>query len=267
MFGNAGLPAHVSERPVAIVVKQPAWPWPENARDTVMMRSIAIDAAAEGLVELGKLANEQIEPAVVVVVEPHRAGIPAGSRHPRFLRHVRECPIAVIVIENAALVLRNVEVGKAVAVVVARRHPHAVAAAGHTGLFGHVGERAVMIVAIQSVPQGVRRIVKIAFPAVDQINIHPAVIVVIEKRTAGSARFRQVLFRRLARRVYPPDTAARRWDLFESVRESGRRTFQQRDFYKWPATGKEREILQEATSREQHCVSERASVTHPPHYA
>ena len=47
MFGNAGLPAHIRESAVAIVMKQPAWPWLENARDAVVMRAVSIDAAAE----------------------------------------------------------------------------------------------------------------------------------------------------------------------------------------------------------------------------
>src|ERR1035437_10015511 len=97
MFRNSGLPAHVRERSITIVMKQPAWTWLENARDTVMMRSIPIDAAAEGFVELGKLADEQVEPAVIVVIEPHGAGTPPGSRDSRFLGYISEGSIAVIV--------------------------------------------------------------------------------------------------------------------------------------------------------------------------
>ena len=72
--------------------------------------------------EIHEVADEQVEPAIVVVVEPDSAGSPSGSGDAGLLGHIGESAVAVVVIENAATVLRDVEVGKAVAVVVADRN-------------------------------------------------------------------------------------------------------------------------------------------------
>ncbi len=188
-----------------------------------MVHAIFVDTAAERLVELGELADEQIEPAVVVVIEPDRAGTPAWSRDTRFLRHVGEGAVAIVVIEDAASVLRNVEVWEAISVVIPHRNTHAIATPSHAGFLRHVGECAVAIVAIQRVAQGMRRLVEIAFAAVDEVNVHPAVIVVIEEGTSRAAGFWQVFFRGFAGRMHPLDPADGRRNFFERVGKRSRR--------------------------------------------
>ena len=106
-------------------------------------------------------------------------------------------------VENAAAELGDVQIREAVAVIVANRDSHAIAAAGHAGFFSHVGERAVAIVAIERVAQRLRRSVKIALAAVDEINVHPAVVIVIKERAARATGLRQVLLSGLACRVNP----------------------------------------------------------------
>ena len=94
----------------------------------------------QGFGELHELADEQIEPAVVVVIEPDRAGGPSRRGHAGFFGHVGKSAVAVVVIENASAVLRYVQIRKAVAIVVADRDTLAVAAGRDSGLLGHVGE-------------------------------------------------------------------------------------------------------------------------------
>src|SRR5258708_39196088 len=108
MSRNARFTADIRECPVAIVVKQPARPRLEDARNTIMMRAVLIDAAAARLVELRKLANEKVQPPIVVVIEPHRARTPSWSRDAGLLRNIRESPVTIIMIEDAAAVLRHV---------------------------------------------------------------------------------------------------------------------------------------------------------------
>ena len=87
-------------------------------------------------------------------------------------------------IKDAAAVLRDIEIRETVAVVIPDGNALAKAARRHTGFFRHVGERAVAIVPIQRVTQ--RRIgtEKIAFAAIHQVNVHPAVVVIVEKCAA-----------------------------------------------------------------------------------
>ena len=73
---------------------------------------------------------------------------------------------AVIVIQNASPVLRNVDVREAVAIVVADSDPLAVASARHAGFFCYVGKCSVSIIVIQRVAQRRTGVVEIAFAAV-----------------------------------------------------------------------------------------------------
>ena len=85
-------------------------------------------------VEFRELADKQVEPAVIVVVEPHRARAPTRRRNAGLLRHIRECAVAVIAVQNIASTLRHIKVRKAIAVVVPHRDAHAIAAARHARL-------------------------------------------------------------------------------------------------------------------------------------
>ena len=98
-------------------------------------------------------------------------------------------------IQNAAAILRDVEIGPAVIIIVSYGGAHAVTAAGNTRFFRDVGKSAVAIVVAQRVTQ--RRIwsEEITLPAVDQVHVHPAVVVVIEKGATRSCRFGQIVFR------------------------------------------------------------------------
>ncbi len=59
-------------------------------------------------------------------------------------------------------------------------------AAGYAGLFGDIGECAVAIVLVQRIANGFGRLAEIAGAAVDQEDIHPAVVVIIEESAAGA---------------------------------------------------------------------------------
>ena len=97
------------------------------------------------------------------------------ARDAGLVGHIGEGAIAVVVIENVAPELRDVEIGKAVVVVVAPDAPQAVAGAGNAGLFGDVGEGAVAVVAIERVANGNAAVVEIA--SVHEVNVLPAVAV------------------------------------------------------------------------------------------
>ena len=88
-------------------------------------------------------------------------------------------------------------------------------AAGHSGLFRHIGERAVAIVFVKSVVNRLVRFPKIAGPTIHQVNIHPAIVVVIEKGAAGAQRFRQKAAGRHGVFMHPVDAGRGRRHFHE----------------------------------------------------
>src|SRR6516225_2848868 len=106
MGGDSGFAADIAERPVAIVMKEKARARREDPRNTIVMRSIRVDAAAERFIELGELADKKIEPSVVVVVEPDCTGAPSGYTNAGALGYVGKRSVTVVVIKNVASVLR-----------------------------------------------------------------------------------------------------------------------------------------------------------------
>src|SRR5262249_25657675 len=170
------------------------------------------------------LANKQVQPPVVVVIEPGSARAPPRRSHPRFRRNIGKCTIAIVVIQDAARVLRDVEIRKSIAVVIAYSNTHAIRVSRHTGLGGHVGESAVPVVVVKGIAQRLFRGEKVALPAVDQIDIHPAVVVVVDESAAGTHGFRLIHVGGKTRYMGPRDTAARGRNLLEggwSIRTRG----------------------------------------------
>ena len=76
-------------------------------------------------------------------------------------------------------VLGDVNIREAVAIVVAYSNPHSIAAAEDARCFCDVSEGAITIVAIEGITEGWARIVEVAVAAVHQVNVHPAVIVIV----------------------------------------------------------------------------------------
>ena len=118
---------------------------------------IAAELRSWILLEVHEVADEEIQASVVVVIKPYGAGGPAGSGDAGFRGDVGESAVAVIVIKNAAGILRDVKVGESVAIVISDCDAHAVGVAGHAGFFGDVGKSAVAIVAIERVTQWLRQ--------------------------------------------------------------------------------------------------------------
>src|ERR1700730_3447683 len=193
-------------------MKKPARHGRINSRHTVVPLVDCTVAAKLVLLfaKVHEATYEQIEPAVIVVVEPNRTGSPTGRADTGFLRNVGKSSVAVVVIQNAFSVLGQVEIGEAVVIVVAHCGTHAIAPSGYACFLRHVAEGAVPIVAIESIAEWLIRIVEIATSAIDQVNIHPAVIVVVEKSAARAGGFRQVVLRRASVGVLPCNPASRR---------------------------------------------------------
>ena len=159
------------------------------------MVSELVIAAREFLLRaiINKTADEEVKKAIIVEVEPYRAGGPAGRSNPGSLGHVGERAVAIILVENAASIGCNEDVRPPVVVVITDGNAHSESSARHARSFGHIGERAVAIVLVKCIVDRLSGGPEITRPAVHQVDIHPAIVVVIQKCAAASRRLENVI--------------------------------------------------------------------------
>src|SRR5262249_39268426 len=141
-------------------------------------------------------ADEEVEAAIVVVVEPRSAGGPAWSREAGFFSDIRESAVLIVLVEDALSIRSDEDVGPAVVVVVPYGNAHAESSAGHASFFSDIGERAVAIVLVERIAGGFSagRRPEIAGTAVHEIDLLPTFVNKIQKRAAGAKGLRQVAF-------------------------------------------------------------------------
>src|SRR5882762_3417993 len=207
-IGDSRLGGNVGEGAVAIVAV-------ENVGNTVIVVGMTIGAvtrSALAAVAVGAKSpidvtgHEQVELAVIVVVEESGARAPpAGGDSGRF-RDVGERAISVVVVQRVAAVVGHVDIFEAVVVIVAHGDAHSVVVLRHSGearLFRDVGKRAVGVLVIEPVrelPVGLvgelavrHGIVDLC--AIDKEDVEPSIVVVIQQCYAASHGLDQVLVR------------------------------------------------------------------------
>ena len=161
-------------------------------------------------------AKEQVEAAVIIVVKPDGTGSPTVGGDARFGAHVGKGAIVVIMVKNGGMVIGGYQqVGPAIIVIVANGSPHREHIGGDSRFFRDIGKRAVSIVPVKSAAQRFRWLIKVTRTVVDQVNVHPAIIVVVEKGTARPQRLRQITLCGTGILVDPGDAALRRGNFFE----------------------------------------------------
>ena len=110
----------------------------------------------------------------------------------------------VVVVEPVLSVVAHKEIGPAVVVVVGNRAAIAPAVVGHAGLGAHIGKGSVVVVVKQ---RGVRRLLlavkRVECRAVDEVDIEPAVVVVVDQADAGSVGLNDEVLLRHAHLVDP----------------------------------------------------------------
>src|SRR5579883_2145343 len=85
------------------------------------------------------------------------------------------------------------------------------------GFLGDISKCYVAVVPIERVAQGRIGIVEIAFAAIYEVYVHPAVVVVVEKGAACSGGFGQIFFRRFAGSMDPGYVTGGRRHLFKGI--------------------------------------------------
>src|SRR5579863_2172427 len=139
--------------------------------------------------------HDKVEPAIVIKVEPAGASRPVALVGYAGLRsYIGKGSIAVVVVENGSAIAGDIEVGVTVVVIVANGDALAVMVfAADAGFFRHIGKRPVAVVAIKRRVQWARWLVVIGGGGLNEVEIHQAVLVVVEPRDAGTHGFEIVL--------------------------------------------------------------------------
>ena len=193
-FCDACLLADICERPIPIVMEQPArhrFIHPGNTVPALVGVAVAAPFVFP-FAEVDKPANEQIEPSVVVIVEPHSARRPAGRCDPGLFRHVTERAVSVVVVKDAAAILRQVDVGKAISIIVTDGNSLPIPASDDPSFLRYICKCAIPIIMVKRVSQRRWRRVEVTSSAIHQVNVHPAIAVVIEKPAARARCLRQI---------------------------------------------------------------------------
>ena len=131
--------------------------------------------------------NKKIQAAVAVEVAKRRSRRPVAERHPCFLGNIGEGAIMIVAIQPVLAKIRYVEIGPSIIVVISYGNAETPSIVGYSCLLGDVSECAVVIVMKQ---RSVRRRgfagQCIVSRSIHQINVEPAVVVVVEKGDTGA---------------------------------------------------------------------------------
>src|SRR5215471_17137327 len=131
--------------------------------------------------------------AVAVVVNEGAASAPfAGPCDTGFVGDLNEHSVLVVV-QAVLSVVGDIEVFPAVVVVVADANALSPARSGEAGLVGNVGECAVVVIAVEVIGRGLAAGKAFESGSIDQENVWPAIVVVVDDANAGAGSFDDVL--------------------------------------------------------------------------
>ena len=233
---DPGLFAHVGERAVAVVMKQMVVLSLKSARTAHHVRpAILAQRAFDGIgacngrvmeVVADVAGHKKVQPAIPVVVSEGGAGVidnhvggAAVERDAGLFRYIRECPVVVIVVQAVLPQIGDVEIGPAIVVIVAHRAAKPPPVIRDSRFFRHLGKRSIAVVVEE------RRVRRNRLPAqcvdgrsIHQVDVEPAVVVVVEKADARTLGLDNDLLRGSAGRIVPPCQAG----LFGCIHENNR---------------------------------------------
>jgi hypothetical protein len=135
---------------------------------------------------------------VAVIVDESAAGAPCFARacDAGFLADVGECSVAIVVIKDILAVVSDVQILETIVVIVADTGALAPASVREAGFLSDIGEGAVVVVAVEMICGSfVCSEAAVELCAVDDEDIGPAVVIVVEDRDASAGGFDDVFFR------------------------------------------------------------------------
>jgi hypothetical protein len=144
--------------------------------------------------EVDIVDHHQVGESIAVVIAEGSAGGPAAIGDAGLRRHIGKCSVAIVAIENVAAQAGKVKVGPAVVVVIAHRAAHGEARRGHAGLGGDIGECAVAVVVVERAHAFFSLDGHVDAGRIGEIDVRPAVAVVVDEDHAAAHRFDDVAF-------------------------------------------------------------------------
>ena len=160
--------------------------------------------------------HKQIEPPVAIVVSPGRAVRPVPQRDTGLFGNIAKRPVVIVVVEAVLAEVADEDIGPAVVVVVADCCAESPAVVGYACFRGDIGKRTVVVV----VEQGCMRWLSLSAHsivgrAVDEVDIEPAIVVVVDETHARSIRLENVFLLARAHDVLPRGQARRLAGILE----------------------------------------------------
>ena len=148
-------------------------------------------------IELDITCDHQVHKAVGIVVAKRRPRGPPLVEQSRFFSGIAESAVAIVAIENHPFGASNQHVRPAIIVIVGNRAAHRPAGISHTNFVGDIGKSSVMIVAIEGALGFLAAKSHGDTRCIGEINIQPAVLIVVEQKHTTAHGFHDVLlFRR-----------------------------------------------------------------------
>src|SRR5262249_23824194 len=151
-------------------------------------------------IEVNVIGYEQVEAPVFIVIEKSAAGVPAPfavtgiGGDAGLLRDVGERAVAVGAPQRAIAPVGDQQVIPAVIVVISRAYAVPPTGVRDTGLIGHVSERPVAVVFVETADRRLaRRPLRFEARPVDEKNIEPPVVIVINECAAAASSLEQEL--------------------------------------------------------------------------
>ncbi len=190
-LGDSSFHRHILKRPVPAIVVQRIRSVLQPARSA--HHGNALPHARSPLprerrgrdIKIHVVCNHQIQLAVPVVVHERASRSPClfRSSNASFVTHVLK--YSVIIAEQTVVpVVRDVEIVPTIVVVIADAHSLPPPSRFQSRHFRHVGKRAVVIVVVKMIRRRVSSSWTIESGPVNQENIRPTVVVVVENRNA-----------------------------------------------------------------------------------
>ena len=140
----------------------------------------------------------QVQIAVIVGVEERAARAPAAGRDAGSPGDLFERPVSATAEQEVRPPVRDVEVEMSVVVEITSAHAVAPGRGVHARLCRHVLELPSAQVAIERISMGDALACRAELGRGDEVDVEPAVTVVIEQRHPAAARLQDVVFRRPA---------------------------------------------------------------------
>ena len=138
------------------------------------------------------MRNKEIQFAVPIVIKPHGARGESGIAYTSLSRNIAELSVAKIVKQMVRTDRCDINIRIAIVIVVAYRAAHSVEFDGKARTASHVRKRPILIVVIES-RVGFASLMFGPIHRIDEQDVLPAVVVVVQKTNATSHRLWEIL--------------------------------------------------------------------------